>query len=175
MIAAVAIRSSAGDGGDDTVVGIHFADPVGIGDEEVPGGVHRDAPRADQLGGGGWKAVAAVVRDSGAGDSGDDAGGEIHLADPVASLFCDEKVASRVHCERSGVVQFGGGGRTVITRIPAASRSASDGGNDAGGEIHFADPVVIGDKEVPGCIHRKPVARVSRLRSAAVARRPSPL
>ena len=63
-VAAVAMRSIAGDGGDHAGGVIDLADPVVavVGDEEVAGGVHRDAYRAGQVGGGGRAAVAAVAR-----------------------------------------------------------------------------------------------------------------
>ena len=53
---------------------IHLADPVvaGVGDEEVPGGVHRDTGGVAQFGGGGLTVIAAVARRAVAGDGGDD-------------------------------------------------------------------------------------------------------
>ena len=54
-----------------------------------------------------------------------------------------------------GAVQFGGGGRTAVAAV-ARDPIAGDGGDDAGGEIDLADPVValVGDEEVPGGVHR---------------------
>ena len=55
----------------------------------------------------------------------------------------------------SGIGQFGGGGRAVVAAV-ARGAVAGDGGDHAGGEIHFADPVVssVGDEEVAGGVHR---------------------
>ena len=99
VIAAVACGPIAGDGGDHAGGKIHLADPVvvGVGDEEVPGGVHRDTCGVVQFGGGGLAAIAAVAWGPIAGDGGDHAGGVIHLADPVVAGVGDEEVPGGVH------------------------------------------------------------------------------
>ena len=72
-----------------------------VGDEEVPGGVHRDAG-AVQFGGGGRTVIAAVALGAIAGDGGDHAGGVIHLADPVVAGVGDEEVPGGVHRDARG-------------------------------------------------------------------------
>ena len=93
---------------------------VGVGDEEVPAGVHARRHRAVQLGGGGRAAVAAVARGSVAGDGGDHAGSAIHLADAVVVSVGDEEVPGRVHRHALRGRQLGGGG---LAAVPAVARS----------------------------------------------------
>ena len=153
----MALASIAGDGGDHTRGVIHLADPVvgSVGDKEVPGGVQRDAFGPVQFGGSGRTVIAAVACGSIAGDSGDHAGGLIHLADPVVAPVGDKEVPDGVHRNAFGITQFGGSGRTVIAAVPLCP-IAGDGGDHAGGVIHLADPVVapVGDEEVTDGVHR---------------------
>ena len=81
-VAAVTRGSIAGDGGDHAGGAVHLANPVvaRVGDEDVPGGVHRHAAGDVELGSGGRAAVAAVTSGSVAGHGGDHARGMVHLA-----------------------------------------------------------------------------------------------
>src|SRR5208337_4725504 len=120
-VAAEARYPIARDGGD-AAVAADLADPVaaGIGDEEVAGGVHRDARGRVEPGGGGRDAVDAEVRRPAARIEGDDAeevtisAGGADLADPVVTGIGDEEVAEGVHRDARGRVEPGGGGRDAV-------------------------------------------------------------
>ena len=86
------------------VAGVDLADAVvaGVGDEQVSGGVHRDAIGPVQFGGGGLSAVAAIAQGSVAGDGGNDARGGVDLADAVVVGVGDEQVAAGVHRDAAG-------------------------------------------------------------------------
>ena len=82
---------------------VDLADPVVrvVGDEEVPGGVHRNTGAA-QSGGGGRAVIAAVAGGPAAGDGGDHARGVIHLANPAVARVGDEEVPGGVHRDATG-------------------------------------------------------------------------
>ena len=75
----------------------------------------------------------------------------IDLADSLVAPVADEEVPGSVHRDTSAV-QFGGGGRAVV---PAVSPSpvAGHSGDHAGGVVHLADAVEVGNKDITGGVH----------------------
>ena len=59
--------------------------------------------------------------------------GEVHLADHVVAAVGDEEIPGGVHRDARGVIQFGGGGLTVIAAV-ACGAVAGDGGDHAAWE-----------------------------------------
>ena len=96
-VATEAGPTGAGDGRDDPGVGRHPADAVvvGVGDEEVARGVHGDAGRGLELGGGRQAVVAEEAGSAGAGDRAD-VPARRDLADAVVVGVGNEKVTRGV-------------------------------------------------------------------------------
>ena len=91
--------------------------------------------------------VAGEALCAGAGDGGDDAGGGVDLADAVVAGVGEVEVAGGVEGEGGGEIELGGGGEGVVAG-EAGDAGAGDGGDDAGGEVEFADAVVVGVGDV---------------------------
>src|SRR5439155_134534 len=151
-VATEAGPTGAGDGRDDPGVGRHPADAVvvGVGDEEVARGVHGDAGRGLELGGGGGAAVVDGVTPA-AGDGRDDPAPSRHLADAVVRRVRDEEVARSVDGDTGRDPQLGaGGGAPIAAEVDITG--AGDGGDDPGAAGDPADAVVrrVRDEEVAG-------------------------
>ena len=146
VVAAVASGSAAGHGRDYPRGKVHFADTIvaGIGDEEVTRGVYGDICGAVEPGGGGLAAVAAIAGNSVAGDGGDHARGGVDFADAVVAGIGDKDIAGGVHGNPLRQIERGGGGRTVVAAVAGAGR----GGDQPGGVVDFANPVVRGVGEI---------------------------
>ena len=95
-----------------------------------------------------------------AGDGGDDAG-SVDFADAVVLCVGYVEVVGGVEGEGGREVEVGGGGGVVVT-VEAWSRGTSDGGDDTGGEVEFADAVVVGvgDVEVVCAVDCEALGRV---------------
>ena len=122
-------------------------------DEEVSGGIHRDARRVPKSGGGGGAAVTAVGKGviDVPGDRGDHAGGVIDLADHVVGSVGDEEVPGGIQRDGFRAIQLGGDGGSAVAAVAVAevviARNRID---DAAGEVDLADGVVasVDDEEV---------------------------
>ncbi len=140
----------SGDGGDLAGGDVDAADALvgGVGEVEVARGVEGEAVREGQACG---DAVAVVAAGAGSGECGDDAGGEVELADAVVVGVGEVEVGA-VCGEAVWGVDRGGGGGSVVSG-EALCAGACDGGDDAGG-VDFADAVVlrVGYVEITGWV-----------------------
>ena len=116
-VAGGAESTGAGDGGDDTGDGIDAADAivVGVGDEEIAGGVEGDGVGRVKLGAGRGAAIAGEALSAASGDGGEGAGW-VEATDGVVTGFGEEEIALGVIGEaerleeRDGPGGTGGGG-----------------------------------------------------------------
>ena len=74
---------------------------------------------------------------------------------------CQVEIASGVESEGCGEIEVGVGGGAVVA-VEAWGGRARDGGDDAGGEVEFANAVVmrVGDVEVVGEVYCEALWRV---------------
>ncbi len=171
-VAAVTTGPVSGDGADHARGGVDLADYVvsRVGDEDVPGSVHRDAHGSVQLGAGGRSMVALVSTDAAAGDRRNRARNEIHLTDRVVAGVRDEEVSRTVDRQALGRVQRGLGDRLAIAPVAV---QAGDCGNRiqlvrsrVAGRRHAARRRVIEDV-VHGHVGCLPVLRMGLGRGCA--------
>ena len=149
-IAFVASGAIAGRGAD--VAGcVHHPHAViaRIGDVQIPCGIERYAVRRIEPGVDRQRAVARVARyaRSVACDGGDFSGGCDHFPDRIIIGIGDEEIARRIDRDALGRVQRRCGCRAAIARVSrraGAGRSA----DRAGGQVHFADHVVVRIRDV---------------------------
>ena len=157
MVAGEALRSGAGDGGDDASGGIDAADAVvaGVGEVEIVCGVEGERSGKVELSGGGEGVVAGEAGGR-AGDGGDDASGEVQFADAVVVGVCNVEIAGAavpvIEGEALWRIECGGSGGAIVAG-EALRAGAGDGGDLPVG-VDFADVVVsgFGDIEVAGGI-----------------------
>ena len=114
-----------------------------------PAAVHGEAGGVVEFGTGGRFAVAAVAPGSVAGNGADHARGEVDLADDVVAAVGDEEVVRGVHGDAHGVEELGAGGRLAVAAV-APGPVSGNRADRAGGEVDFADDVVVavGDEEI---------------------------
>ena len=146
--------------------GSHHPDPLvaAVGDQQVPGAVHRHARRAE-FGAGGRAAVAGEPGGAVPGDGVDVAGGHRlavegagrggHHPEPVVAAVGDQQVAGVVRrgpargrqacpgpataiAERAGLAGTGGGGQPVGARVHRPHRPAAGDVQAPGTERHPA-------------------------------------
>ncbi len=160
----------------------HHPDPVvaGVGDEHVPGGVHRYPRRPPEPGLGGG---AAVAGEPGLAVTGyrvdvpglhglpvEGAGADRHHPDSVVALVGDQQVAGGSHRQArraSQELEFGGGGRTAVADEPIDAVAGH--GIDVPGlhglavespvpPRHHQNPLLdrVLDHQVPCGVHRDP-------------------
>ena len=168
---------------------------AGVGDDQVPGGVHGQALRAVQPGAGGRAAVAGVSGGAVPGDRVDVAAGHRlavvaavlirdHL-DPVGGVARHHQVARGVDRHAGRVAERSAGGGAAAAGEPVGSGPADRvhvagrhllAVERAGGGRHHPDPVArrVGDHQVAHAVqgHRAGVHRGAG-RRAAVAERPA--
>src|ERR1700680_4564586 len=112
---------------------------VGIGDIEVPGGVHRYASRGAELGAGGRAAVTRVANQSIARHCGDDSCGG-HLPNAVVAVISDIEVPAGVDGYAGGKIELRAAGRATVARVTRRTIACHRGDDSLGG--HLPDAVV---------------------------------
>ena len=95
-----------------------------------------------------------------AGNGSDDSCGDGDFADAVVAGVGEVEVAVGIERQGRGEVELGGGGKRVVTG--EAGGGTGDGGDDAGGEVEFADSVVVGvgDIEIVCAVESEALRRV---------------
>ena len=167
-IAAIARRSGAREGRDDSTCGdlAHYM-VSGIGDIAVPKGIHRRGLRKVQLGFGRRPAVARVTVAAVAGYRGDGGALGDHADAPVQRIGHIE-VPVRIHGDAGGRVQLGGAGLPGLAR--ESGRTVAGDRVDVEFGIDHAHAAIgrLGDVHVAGGIHRNTV-RLEQARSGGQA------
>src|SRR5262249_23179373 len=125
-----------------------------VAEEDVAAGVHGDAERVIELGGGGRPAVPAEAASAVAGDGDDHAGRFHHLADAVVVGVGDVEVAVGVHGPPVWAAEVRRGGRDVVAVVGGVA-GAGDGDNVAGRLHHLPNAAVVGvgDVDVAAAVH----------------------
>ena len=127
VVAVESKDTAAGDGGDDPGARLDSADAivVGVSDIEVTGRVNGDTGRGPQLSAGRRAAVAAEVRDAGAGDRGDGPRVGRDPADAKVVGVCDEEGARGVNGDPGRSRQLGVCRRAIVAAEPKAPLPAT--------------------------------------------------
>ena len=122
------------------------------------GRVHCHSAWKFNLSAGGRSAVAAIRKTAGARHGSDDSAGH-HFADDLVESVRDVKIATRVHCDCSGIVQLSAGGGSAVAAVTCGAGAGHSGdiarsnrhpqhGDGGGLRVHHSDARVAGVGEV---------------------------
>ena len=140
----------------DNAGGRHFTDDIiaSVGNEEVPGGIEREAAGMEERGGGCLTSIAGIAGAAVSCDGGDHTGRR-DLANDVVIRVGDVDIPRRVNDLRGRIRESRQGGVLAVAAVAGTSQSR-DGRDHAGG-VDFANDIIRGIRniKVAGRIQRK--------------------